>query len=216
MYTRASASDYDDWKTVYENPGWGSDDLIPLLRKVGCAWLRRRIFSTHVTVIFAPMQTETYQVSGGEGPTHGTDGPLNVSPPAADELGEQFLQVARALDPARAREPSDADTNDLSTINVYTVGILINPYSYFPDASSAWPSNKPRRLRNGPGLCTIPLMRRAWLRSLLYFMSRWINGTTGVRSDVPHHLIYPLKETRRNLHVFTGIHVKRVTFDEYV
>ena len=35
MYTRASASDYDDWKTVYENPGWGSNDLIPLLRKVG-------------------------------------------------------------------------------------------------------------------------------------------------------------------------------------
>lgn len=36
MYTRASASDYDAWKTEYENPGWGSDDLIPLLRKV-CA-----------------------------------------------------------------------------------------------------------------------------------------------------------------------------------
>ena len=35
MYTRASASDYDDWKTVYENPGWGSNDLIPFLRKVG-------------------------------------------------------------------------------------------------------------------------------------------------------------------------------------
>jgi choline dehydrogenase-like flavoprotein len=39
MYTRASASDYDDWKTVYENPGWGSDDLIPLLRKVGALGL---------------------------------------------------------------------------------------------------------------------------------------------------------------------------------
>ena len=35
VYTRASASDYDDWQTVYENPGWGSNDLIPLLRKVG-------------------------------------------------------------------------------------------------------------------------------------------------------------------------------------
>ena len=34
MYTRASASDYDDWEKVYENPGWGSNDLIPLLRKV--------------------------------------------------------------------------------------------------------------------------------------------------------------------------------------
>ncbi|KAG8710004.1 hypothetical protein FRC09_000359 [Ceratobasidium sp. 395] len=30
MYARASASDFDDWKT----PGWGSKDLIPLLQKV--------------------------------------------------------------------------------------------------------------------------------------------------------------------------------------
>jgi GMC oxidoreductase len=35
MYTRASASDYDDWETVYENRGWGSKELIPLLRKAG-------------------------------------------------------------------------------------------------------------------------------------------------------------------------------------
>ena len=41
MYTRASASDYEDWKTVYENPGWGSNDLIPLLRKV---WLFQDTF----------------------------------------------------------------------------------------------------------------------------------------------------------------------------
>jgi hypothetical protein len=34
MYARASASDYDDWEKVHENPGWGSNDLIPLLRKV--------------------------------------------------------------------------------------------------------------------------------------------------------------------------------------
>ena len=34
QYVRASASDYDDWKTVHGNPGWGSDDLIPLLKKV--------------------------------------------------------------------------------------------------------------------------------------------------------------------------------------
>ena len=39
MYTRASASDYDDWKTLHENPGWGSDELIPLLRKVSWVYL---------------------------------------------------------------------------------------------------------------------------------------------------------------------------------
>ena len=45
VYTRASASDYDDWQTVYENPGWGSKDLIPLLRKVRSG-LTCRFFST--------------------------------------------------------------------------------------------------------------------------------------------------------------------------
>jgi alcohol oxidase len=29
-------------------------------------------------------------------------------------------------------------------------------------------------------------------------------------------MIYPLKETRPNLHFVTGIHVQHVTFDEYV
>ena len=59
MYTRASASDYDAWKTEYENPGWGSDDLIPLLRKV-CArdltlvLLLYSVPAAHATVISAP------------------------------------------------------------------------------------------------------------------------------------------------------------------
>jgi alcohol oxidase len=34
MYTRASASDYDEWAQRYQNPGWGSKDIIPLLNKV--------------------------------------------------------------------------------------------------------------------------------------------------------------------------------------
>ena len=34
MYTRAAASDYDDWANGYNNPGWGSKELIPLLQKV--------------------------------------------------------------------------------------------------------------------------------------------------------------------------------------
>ena len=48
------------------------------------------------------------------------------------------------------------------------------------------------------------------------FTNRWIDGETGLRSDVPHNMIYPLKETRPNLHVVTGVHVKHVTFDKYV
>lgn len=34
MYTRAAASDYDDWENTFRNPGWGSKDIIPLIRKV--------------------------------------------------------------------------------------------------------------------------------------------------------------------------------------
>jgi hypothetical protein len=34
MYTRAAASDYDDWKNIHGNTGWGASDLLPLLKKV--------------------------------------------------------------------------------------------------------------------------------------------------------------------------------------
>ena len=37
MYTRAAASDYDEWEEKFKNPGWGSKDLIPLLKKVRLA-----------------------------------------------------------------------------------------------------------------------------------------------------------------------------------
>jgi hypothetical protein len=41
------------------------------------------------------------------------------------DFGDQYLQVVRALDPIRAQTPPDTDTNDLSTINVYAVGIPV-------------------------------------------------------------------------------------------
>ncbi len=50
----------------------------------------------------------------------------------------------------------------------------------------------------------------------VFLESRWINAETGTRSDVPHNMIYPLKDTRPNLHFLTGVHVKHVTFDECV
>src|SRR6201996_9496755 len=50
----------------------------------------------------------------------------------------------------------------------------------------------------------------------VFLWSRWINHEKGTRSDVPHNMIYPLKDTRPNLHFLTGVHVKHVTFDECV
>ena len=45
---------------------------------------------------------------------------------------------------------------------------------------------------------------------------RWVNPETGKRSDVPHNMIYPLKDTRPNLRLLTGVHVKHVPFDGFV
>ncbi|KAG6378102.1 hypothetical protein JVT61DRAFT_13787 [Boletus reticuloceps] len=76
MYTRAAASDYDDWETICNNPGWGSKDLLPLLRK-----------------------TETYEVKEHE-PTHGYSGPLKVSYGGCfTNIGIQALDVAAKYDP---------------------------------------------------------------------------------------------------------------------
>jgi hypothetical protein len=109
----------------------------------------------------ATLQTETYQVPGGDGPTHGTDGPLNVAL-AKDGLladcNEQFLQVARAFDPARAREPLDTDTNDLSTINVYTVGVLPLPPILVLHLMCLLRASEMAQVRT-----QIPLPRWAWL-----------------------------------------------------
>ncbi|KIJ67569.1 GMC oxidoreductase [Hydnomerulius pinastri MD-312] len=94
MYTRASASDYDDWETIYKNEGWGSKELIPLLQK-----------------------TETYQIKDKE-PTHGYSGPLKVSYGGCfTDVGIQALDVAAKYDPGR--KITD-DSNDLTTCNTYS------------------------------------------------------------------------------------------------
>ncbi|KAG6875397.1 hypothetical protein C0993_009430, partial [Termitomyces sp. T159_Od127] len=78
VYTRAAASDYDDWETVHGNPGWGSEHLIPLLKKA-----------------------ETYQPQGDLS-THGTQGPIKVSyTPQIPNVASQFLEVASEYDKER-------------------------------------------------------------------------------------------------------------------
>ncbi|KAJ6624000.1 GMC oxidoreductase-domain-containing protein [Mycena sp. CBHHK59/15] len=93
MYTRAAASDYDDWENVFGNSGWGSKDLVPLLKK-----------------------TETYQVKPGE-PTHGYSGPLKVSSGGTyTNIGQQFLGVAGQYDKVRG---ITEDVNGLFSCNQY-------------------------------------------------------------------------------------------------
>ncbi|KAJ3987018.1 GMC oxidoreductase-domain-containing protein [Lentinula detonsa] len=93
MYTRASASDYDDWETQFKNPGWGSQYLLPLLRK-----------------------TETYQAQPNQ-PTHGYSGPLKVSWGGhVTNVANQFLEVAAATDHNRTHTE---DANDFYECNKY-------------------------------------------------------------------------------------------------
>ncbi|TFY62495.1 hypothetical protein EVG20_g6684 [Dentipellis fragilis] len=93
VYTRPSASDYDAWETTYNNPGWGSNDLLPLLKK-----------------------TETFQAKPNA-LNHGYHGPLKVSFGGYfTNVGRQFLDSASQFDPTR---PLSDDTNDLVTVNVY-------------------------------------------------------------------------------------------------
>ncbi|OJT13847.1 Alcohol oxidase [Trametes pubescens] len=93
MYTRAAASDYDDWATVYGNKGWSAAELLPLLRKC-----------------------ETYQLHPDK-PTHGYSGPLKVSYGGfSTEVGEEFLNVAAQYDKTRGLTD---DVNGLFECNKY-------------------------------------------------------------------------------------------------
>jgi hypothetical protein len=40
------------------------------------------------------------------------------------DLGEQFLDVARKLNPEHAQKPDYSDLNDLETVNVYAVSVF--------------------------------------------------------------------------------------------
>ncbi|KAK7436184.1 hypothetical protein VKT23_019260 [Stygiomarasmius scandens] len=88
MYTRASASDYDDWER-FGNPGWGSKDLIPLSNKA-----------------------ESYQVD--ESPKHGHSGPIKISSGGGfpTNISVDYLQVAAAYDKNRVMLEDVADFGD--------------------------------------------------------------------------------------------------------
>ncbi|KZT68076.1 GMC oxidoreductase [Daedalea quercina L-15889] len=93
VYARPAASDFDDWENTYGNVGWGSKDLIPLLRK-----------------------SETYQAEGSA-ETHGYSGPLKVSYGGLfTNVGQQFLEVAARYDTKRSLID---DPNGLFKCNAY-------------------------------------------------------------------------------------------------
>lgn len=97
-YNRPSASDFDAWATEYNNTGWGSDALIPLL-----------------------VAAETYEINdpGTSNNTHGFSGPLKVSYGGFEtDTGSQFLEVGPQFEVGR---PLATEGNDFSakSINVF-------------------------------------------------------------------------------------------------
>ncbi|KAJ7182954.1 GMC oxidoreductase-domain-containing protein [Mycena crocata] len=92
FYTRAAASDFDDWEKL-GNPGWGSTDLIPLAKK-------------HETYQAGPLDT-----------THGSSGPLKVSYGAHEtHAGRDFMKAAAEY--PRGRNQTQ-DTNDFLNCDMY-------------------------------------------------------------------------------------------------
>ncbi|EJD41718.1 alcohol oxidase, partial [Auricularia subglabra TFB-10046 SS5] len=95
MYTRAAASDYDDWERVYKNPGWGFPSLKPLFTKA-----------------------KTYELDTTDPENHGFSGPLSISRGSQDtEMSRQWLGTALAWD--KNRSVAAADVNDFHTSNAY-------------------------------------------------------------------------------------------------
>ena len=115
VYTRAAASDYDNWENVYGNKGWGSKHLIPFLKKVRA--FRSIYLGTNCGSV---LQAETYQSSSANS-THGKSGPVKVS--FAENplnVSKNFLSVAEKFDKDRG---SLDDTNDFFSCNGYGVSL---------------------------------------------------------------------------------------------
>lgn len=97
MYTRAPASDYDDWAKVHDNPGWSFSDLLPLIKKV--RGLRGAVGACSCDAIHA--QAEAYGITPDQ-PTHGYTGPLKVSYGSArTKIGEDYLATIVQYDKTR-------------------------------------------------------------------------------------------------------------------
>ncbi|KAG1812577.1 GMC oxidoreductase-domain-containing protein [Suillus subaureus] len=80
VYTRAPASDYDDWGAN----GWESENLIPLMKKL-----------------------EAYEVQPGR-PTHGYDGPIKVSSGGCKMgISDEFIHVGTTYHKRQYAEDTD-------------------------------------------------------------------------------------------------------------
>ncbi|TCD66633.1 hypothetical protein EIP91_001100 [Steccherinum ochraceum] len=93
VYNRGAPSEYDEWETTFQNPGWGSKDILPLLQKM-----------------------ETFEVDP-QAELHGTSGPLRVSYGGHfPNVSKYYLDVAASYDKQRR---ITENAGELFPVNVY-------------------------------------------------------------------------------------------------
>ncbi|KAF7327926.1 GMC-OxRdtase-N domain-containing protein [Mycena kentingensis (nom. inval.)] len=139
MYTRASPSDYEDWKNL-GNPGWGAADLTPLANKA-----------------------KTFEAGDKN---HGSSGPLKISTVRNTsemqiDIARQFMEVAAKRD--KEREYT-ADANDFSadSINKYA------PWSRYMSPENGHRSDTAHHYIYHPNLPNVEILTHARVQRVIF------------------------------------------------
>ncbi|KAH8825158.1 alcohol oxidase-like protein [Flagelloscypha sp. PMI_526] len=126
QYNLPAKSDLDAWEVEYNNPGWGSENLIPLMRKME-TW----------------MATE-------HGALRGTEGPLIVSyGPQLLDIGTHFMKAGASIDKSVRPLAQEANNFGPSSVNVfYPLPKWISPSGRRSDAAHHYIYNSRHHERN--------------------------------------------------------------------
>ena len=157
MYTRASASDYDDWEKVHENPGWGSNDLIPLLRKVFTPHIRLVLLYTY-SVRLSPVPPRRQRRT-----KFPLSGRLTEPTARSRSLQVRWLPISEnSFSKSRVRLIPPARRRRLTQIRTIYRRSMYTPWVFYCSSHFRRPNecillhgrlNKPCSLRDGPSSC---------------------------------------------------------------
>ncbi|RIY00319.1 choline dehydrogenase [Aureimonas flava] len=131
IFVRGAREDFDDWRAA-GNPGWAYEDVLPAFRKL----------ETHET---------------GEGPWHGGDGPIRVTPmrPGIHSISKAFL--------AGCRETQLPENEDFNGERIEGAGVYdVNTRSGLRSSSSREYLHPARRRPNLKLLHGVEVDRLVW------------------------------------------------------
>ena len=201
MYTRASASDYDDWEAKYHNPGWGSKEVLPLLKKVRTiTWSERTEWcSFH----FSQRRSKLYLISLLMVIRARLKSLMAELPPTSVMISSKLLVLTTKRGHSSTTPMGCILAMLMGYVESITVRFIIDRWlTCFSSIALA-------------KVCTIHLFQFTTPEvNPKITTDRWINGENGRRSDAAHNFLYP-HITNPNLEILTGCLVKRVIF-QYV